>query len=88
MAFNATKEEIHNIWKKIPDDTQILLTHSPPKGILDRNIDGESQGCEKLLERVQEINPLVHIFGHIHESYGIFPTSSTIFINASSCKTE
>ena len=85
MAFNLNDEDIRNKWELIPKDTNILLTHSPPKGILDKNCKEKNHGCSILLEYVEEIRPMLHLFGHIHESYGIFRTPSTIFINGSSC---
>ena len=69
----------------IPGDTDILLTHGPPHGILDSCSDGFNAGCQDLLEKVTEIKPLIHLFGHIHEAYGVFQNESTIFINGSNC---
>lgn len=58
-------------WAQISDDVDVLVTHGPPKGILDGLFDGTHVGCEHLLEAVQSrVKPRVHIFGHIHEGYG------------------
>jgi len=58
-------------WAQIPDDVDVLVTHGPPKGVLDRVFDGTHVGCEHLLEAVQNrVKPRVHVFGHIHEGYG------------------
>lgn len=73
---------IGDFWKQIPDDTDILITHGPPYGIMDEC--PHHVGCEELLKRVKEIKPLVHIFGHIHESRGEERHGETKFINASS----
>ncbi|KAK5063064.1 hypothetical protein LTR84_005140 [Exophiala bonariae] len=48
----------------------IMITHGPPKGLLDRTVDGMEVGCEHLLEAVRRCRPLVHCFGHIHEGWG------------------
>ncbi|KAL6232314.1 Metallo-dependent phosphatase-like protein [Aspergillus navahoensis] len=49
----------------------ILLTHGPPKGILDQVVgSGESVGCEHLYRAVKRARPALHVFGHIHEGYG------------------
>ena len=48
----------------------IMITHGPPKGVLDRTVDGMDVGCEHLLKAVRRCRPLVHCFGHIHESWG------------------
>ncbi len=64
-------EDAQKIWDKIPDDTDVLITHGPPLGILDF-VDKKNAevGCSVLLDRVLEVKPKVHIFGHIHESNG------------------
>ena len=86
-AFNLQRgEPLRKIWALIPDDTDILVTHGPPFGIFDKTVlDNDNAGCEELLKRVQEIKPLVHAFGHIHEGYGMTKIDGTIFINASIC---
>jgi len=50
---------------------------------LDQTIIGESVGCEDLLEKVTAVKPKIHVFGHIHESYGLLDLNDTKFINAS-----
>lgn len=82
-AFNRVRgEEIKRHWDLIPSDTDILITHSPPYGILDRCEDGALVGCEELLKVVKTLKLKVHAFGHIHESYGIKEVDGTIFVNA------
>ena len=66
----------------IPEDTQILLTHGPAYGYLDTVINGEHVGCRDLLQKVLAVKPKVHIFGHIHESFGNIVRSNIRFINA------
>ncbi len=83
-AFNRERgEEIKQHWDLIPDDTDILITHGPPFGILDETVDGERTGCEELLGKVHQIKPKFHVFGHIHEDYGQYTKGETIFVNAS-----
>jgi Icc-related predicted phosphoesterase len=82
-AFNRKRgEEIAKHWKLIPNDTDILITHGPPYGILDMCTHGERVGCEDLLEVVTKLGPRVHAFGHIHEDYGLKEVNGTQFINA------
>lgn len=84
-AFNRKRgAEIQAHWKLIPDDTDILLTHGPAFGILDLCKNGERVGCDDLLATIQRINPKIHAFGHIHESYGMMQRDGTTFINACS----
>lgn len=78
-------------WDLIPADTDILVTHGPPFGILDqvnvpmrgRNKD-DFVGCEDLRETVFRIKPKLHVFGHIHEQGGQqVDLVMTKFVNAS-----
>lgn len=57
-------------WRRIPDDTDILVTHGPPYGKGDLAPIGGRVGCEALLERVLRVKPFLHCFGHIHEGHG------------------
>lgn len=76
-------EEIRKIWDLIPNKVDILVTHGPPYSILDENVEGTMCGCEELLKRVKEVQPKIHVFGHIHESYGTVEEGGTKFFNAS-----
>ncbi|WP_286592231.1 metallophosphoesterase [Sphingobacterium sp. N143] len=83
-AFNRNRgAEIKKHWDLIPVDTDVLITHGPPFGILDETVYGKRTGCEELLLRVYQVKPQYHIFGHIHEDYGSFTKGETSFINAS-----
>ena len=72
-------------WNDIPDNIDILLTHSPPYNILDRSKDNRKVGCESLAAAVRRVRPKVHVFGHIHESHGCFTQNGICYINASIC---
>jgi Icc-related predicted phosphoesterase len=85
-AFNIPRntDELRKKFEKIPLDTDILITHTPPKSILDYVPRSHEQvGCEILLENINKIKPSVNVFGHIHESYGNKKVGETEFINAS-----
>lgn len=90
--------ELRAKWALIPDDTQVLITHGPPHGVLDYYIDPSygmaHVGCELLAERIEQLPELrVHAFGHIHESQGktvlvydaTGPMRQVDFINAAIC---
>lgn len=82
-AFNRKRgEDICKHWDLIPGDTDILITHGPAFGILDRVMEGEKVGCRDLLDRVKQIKPKIHAFGHIHEDYGVLKQGGTTFVNA------
>jgi predicted phosphohydrolase len=85
-AFNLDRgAPLRRIWAKVPTGVDILLSHSPPQGILDRTSRGDTVGCEELREALNRIRPRLHVFGHIHESYGQLKQDETIFVNASVC---
>ena len=80
--------EIKTKWDRIPEDTDLLITHSPPCGHLDDIIMSNIPwhlGCEELNKAVQRIKPRYHIFGHIHNGYGIDKFGDTNLYNASIC---
>ncbi len=71
-------------WALIPDDVDVLVTHGPPWGVLDGNIQGLHVGCESLVEKLPSLSRLkLHIFGHIHEARGVVERDGTTFVNAS-----
>lgn len=83
-AFNRNRgSEIQRHWDLIPKDTDILITHGPPYQQLDLTINGDHAGCRNLSETLKTLSVKLHIFGHIHEAYGIQKQNRTTFINAS-----
>jgi hypothetical protein len=86
-AFNLPKNGmgLASKWEAVPKNTDILLTHGPAWGILDtvagRQFD--NLGCELLAERIQQIQPKIHVCGHIHTGYGYRFYNNTHFFNAS-----
>jgi Icc-related predicted phosphoesterase len=95
-AYMREREELDREWQTIPDGVDILISHGPPKGFLDRTLDMATHrpihvGSKSLIRHVQErIKPKVHAFGHIHDELGIsnFGTvqvSETLFVNCSCC---
>lgn len=86
-AFNLPRNglELEQKWVEIPDDTDILITHGPPHGIRDFTPQNLQVGCELLRFRVEQLNPILHVFGHIHHAYGEAFIKDTLYINASTC---
>lgn len=76
-AFAGPASELHKSWEKIPANLDILITHGPPKGILDCYY-----GSESLLESVREKKPRIHIYGHIHDGYGYEMRDGILYVNA------
>ena len=84
-AFGKSRaEDRKKHWAQIPEDTDILITHTPPFAILDHGGSSERrEGCPQLLEAVFQAMPRLHVFGHIHAGYGTLRTPDTVFVNAS-----
>jgi Icc-related predicted phosphoesterase len=85
-AFNLPRngEDLEGVWSKIPDDTDILLTHGPAYGLVDKVIGRyQNLGCEKLAERIEVVQPTLHVCGHIHSGNGVDYNDQTTHINAS-----
>lgn len=70
------------VWSCIPEDTDVLITHTPPLGILDAQ---DRLGCEDLARRIQELSLKLHVFGHVHVGHGIEKHEKTTFVNACIC---
>lgn len=86
-GFNLNRgEDILKKWQTIPADLDILMTHGPPVGHGDLTGGNNNVGCVELLNTVQKrVKPKFHVFGHIHEGYGVTSDGYTTFINASTC---
>lgn len=86
-AFNAHRgPEIEAVWKDIPTDTDIVVTHTPISYKLDYiPRTQEYVGCEQLRTKVKAVAPILHVSGHIHESYGWEEDVYTTYVNASIC---
>jgi len=69
-AFGYKEDDARHLWSKIPLDTDIVVTHTPPKYHCDETRERESGGCEPLREALWRVRPRVAICGHIHEGRG------------------
>ena len=75
-----TDRQSRNI-ANIPTGTDVLITHSPPYGILDY-ADNIHYGSEEISQRIAQVHPRLHLFGHIHVAYGIARINSITYSNA------
>lgn len=84
-AFNVARgAAIRRYGKMIPENTDLLVTHGPPFGVLDKaHSSSKHLGCEELAKAIGEIKPRLHVFGHIHGSHGSSASNGTQFVNAS-----
>jgi Icc-related predicted phosphoesterase len=83
-AFNVETDKRIEHWNIIPDDTDVLITHSPPYGIKDiSTYVHEHIGCPYLTAAVKNrIKPKLHVFGHVHSAYGIEEHEGIMYVNA------
>jgi Icc-related predicted phosphoesterase len=93
-AFNLPRgKPLKEKWDLIPSNTNVLITHGPPKtdGNTDYVIYGEKNiGCEELAIKIEQLSELqVHCFGHIHEGYGVHQGPNKVqLVNAAICTTR
>lgn len=94
-ARNLSEQDLYKVplikphWDLIPEGTNVLITHSPPYGILDQCPDGRLVGCQDLLNRVNEIKPDIHLYGHIHFNANMEKhINSTSFYNVAICNEQ
>ena len=95
-AYMKARSELDIVWQSIPDDIDILITHGPPKGIMDVTADMRTKepvhvGSKSLMRHVEDrIKPRIHAFGHIHDergvsNFGTITRGGTQFINCACC---
>lgn len=94
-AFMKERNKLERFWRlAIEEDTDIVVTHGPPKGVLDKSYNRnnlmEMCGDKSLLNRIFEIEPKISLFGHIHNCKDIVNAGTlklgdkqTIFSNGS-----
>jgi Icc-related predicted phosphoesterase len=83
-VFMKSGEALFAEWDKIPKDVEILITHSPPYGVLDYQPSAGHLGCNNLMYRIEhEFKKLIlHGFGHVHESNGVREKDNKLFLNS------
>ena len=82
-AFNLPRgEKLAEKWALIPENTDILITHGPASGMLDWVPSGLQVGCRDLFHRIMEVQPKIHVCGHIHCAYGQKNFNGVEFLNA------
>jgi Icc-related predicted phosphoesterase len=85
-AYNSTENELENIYASILPDTDVIITHGPAYGRLDRVLMGTHAGSMALAKRISELSNLkLHVTGHIHESRGTMIRNGVLTVNAAIC---
>lgn len=88
-AFNLPRgAALAAVWANIPRGLDVLITHGPPDGIGDRTTVARRTGCAELRRRVAEVEPRMHLFGHIHQDGGAWQVGATTFANVTTWECE
>jgi len=88
-AFNLPRgPALAEKWALIPNGTDVLVTHGPPRGYGDRSAIGRHIGCEELLPAVHRVSPALHLFGHVHPDGGFWRAGGTSFANVTTWECE
>lgn len=93
-AFNRNRDNMHKLWESIPENTDVVISHGPPKGVLDLSYNRQNElefcGCSAMKKHIMKLQPKLCLFGHIHNcetiiNQGIMQLSGvrTIFSNGS-----
>ena len=93
-CFMKDRNKMNKIWELIPYNTNIVISHGPPKGILDLTYNRENElefcGCSALMKKMLNLQPELCLFGHIHNNKSIINAGitklseyKTIFSNGS-----
>ena len=88
QAYFIKAERLAEKWASIPQSVDVLITHSPPAGILDVSSKGFGYGCRYLFNDLARTKPTIHCFGHVHNSSGIYKNNKTTYINAALANTQ
>ncbi|PMD34467.1 Metallo-dependent phosphatase [Hyaloscypha variabilis F] len=70
-AFGYGPDEAAQLWDRIPLDTDIVVTHTPPQYHCDERKDRRAVGCEGLRNALWRVRPHLAISGHVHEGRGV-----------------
>ena len=86
-AFNRSEDDLERLVDCLPD-ADIVLSHSPPSGILDKTNGGYHVGVLAWYKYLMTRSPKIWICGHIHESYGHRNVRGTDFYNVAMCNRQ
>jgi predicted phosphohydrolase len=74
-----------DVWDAVEGRVDVLVTHVPPRGSMDRIHNGVDIGCAALTAALPRIAPKLHVFGHVHESRGTRMSDGRLSVNAATC---
>ena len=81
-SYDLSEGEAGDLLADCPEGA-VLVSHSPPKGVVDRDSSGQSLGSTAVRDTIEEKRPALTVCGHIHGSWGQDDTlASTRVVNA------
>ena len=81
-SYDFTENQARELLTPCPEGC-VLVSHSPPKGVVDVSSSGRSLGSVAVREAIDEKAPQLVVCGHIHESAGQQTTiGTTTIVNA------
>lgn len=78
-AFERPKQEREELWTKLPEGLDVLMTHCPPRGRLSKHKISDSALADRLAAMTEP--PRYHVFGHDHDHLGVDADDRTVFLN-------
>jgi predicted phosphohydrolase len=88
-AFNLPRgARLAERWAAIPAETDVLITHGPPRGYGDTTSVAGRQGCDDLLAAIDRVQPALHLFGHIHQDGGFCQRGNISLANVTTWECE
>jgi Icc-related predicted phosphoesterase len=81
-SYDFSEGQAEKLLADCPENA-VLVSHSPPKGVVDCDSRGQSLGSTAIRDVVEDRQPLLTVCGHIHGSWGEEGTlASTPVVNA------
>jgi Icc-related predicted phosphoesterase len=80
-GFQYNETVLAKVWEAIPADVDVLVTHTPPKGVMD-SYKKLQRGSASLLEVLPKLDLSLHVFGHVHAQRGAKVVDDVIYVNA------
>ena len=81
-SYDLSEGEAEDLLADCPEGA-VLVSHSPPKGVVDRDSSGQSLGSTAVRDTIEAKRPALTVCGHIHGSWGQDDTlASTPVVNA------
>ena len=79
--FQSSEDEIRSGLEGSMRKRAVLLSHSPPRGHLDKTFIGTHVGSTAIADAVERYRPVLVVCGHIHEARGVERDEHTVYVN-------